>query len=290
MMYMIMCSFRSLFWMLMLLVLLVYIVGVSLARFIVTFMQDGGATDLETTGIPGIEVFASVPLCMLTLLKAAFGGEDWGQFLGVLQQVGIEAAALFLVYMACMLMAILNVITGVFVDHTMQSVREDHDLVIQEQLIEEESSVNHLKNLFQVIVAETHGTDIPGTCSEKPSDLMINEEDFNNIIMHDQVRAYFTVLGLDAAHAKGLYKLLDIDSNGEVSLEEFVVGCLRLKGEAKAVDVATIMYENKRIIARLNHMCKHQSQELREFCEAIRVDLRLLGQCSQPGHGSPNLH
>jgi len=45
----------------------------------------------------------------------------------------------------------------------------------------------------------------------------------------------------------GLFTLLDTDCAGEVDTEEFVMGCLRLQGTAKAIDLATLMYFNKRI-------------------------------------------
>jgi len=35
-----------------------------------------------------------------------------------------------------------------------------------------------------------------------------------------------------------------------VSYSEFIVGCLRMEGAAKTVDVATLMYENKRMMMK----------------------------------------
>ena len=54
-------------------------------------------------------------------------------------------------------------------------------------------------------------------------------------------------MGLDPAEATGLFHLLDIESEGSVSINRFVMGCLRIRGGAKAVDVLTLLYENKRL-------------------------------------------
>merc|ERR1712224_1178065 len=73
--------------------------------------------------------------------------------------------------------------------------------------------------------------------------------------------------------------------SGTVGVDEFVVGCLRLRGEAKSVDVATIMYENKRIMSRLKHLGEHQAHDLRKLYEAIHYDI---GQLSQLPTNGPN--
>lgn len=273
MIYMVTCSFRSLFWMLVLLSLLMYIVGVVLAMFVISYIQSQSVTDLESIGIEGIDKFMTVRRSMLTLLKAAFGGEDWGSHFETLWLVGNEAGMIFLGYMAIMLMAVLNVITGVFVEHTMATVKEDRDIAIEGELDDESCQVQNLKDLFLAVQQDIRSTD---DASPVAADMLITEEEFYKIVGHDKVRAYFAVLGLDVAHAQGLYKLLDCDGDGEVGLDEFVLGCLRLKGEAKAVDCATLMYENKRIMRRLNYVNEHQSRELHRFYAAIRSDLSVL--------------
>jgi len=284
MMYMIYCSFQSLFWMLFLLILLVYIVGVALARFIVAYMQEVNATDVESVGIKGIENFMGVSHCMFSLLKGAFGGNDWGPYFDTLRSVGTEAGFLFMAYIAIMLLAILNVITGVFVDNTMATVRDDRDLTIAHQLDDEASAVQNLKHLFRSVIEEEQdrdlqaGDDTPNT-QMMLSDITFTEREFYKIIVHDRVRAYFAILGLELTHAEGLFKLLDTDRSGRIGLEEFVLGCLRLKGEAKAVDVATLMYENKRLLQKSR---EQQSREMRQFYDAIHQDcLQMLEQQSR---------
>ena len=44
----------------------------------------------------------------------------------------------------------------------------------------------------------------------------------------------------------GLFLLLDINETGRVSFEELLDGVLRLRGSAQAIDLATLMYCNKR--------------------------------------------
>merc|ERR1712224_483211 len=65
------------------------------------------------------------------------------------------------------------------------------------------------------------------------------------------VLAHLHTLGLEVHEAVGLFRLLDVDESHEVSIDEFVVGCMRLKGGAKSIDLATLMYENKKMLDRI---------------------------------------
>ena len=40
-------------------------------------------------------------------------------------------------------------------------------------------------------------------------------------------------------------RVLDADESGEISLEEFVEGCMQLQGPAQSVQLARMRYENK---------------------------------------------
>merc|ERR1711972_462368 len=62
-------------------------------------------------------------------------------------------------------------------------------------------------------------------------------------------------VGVQAEDARYLFRLLDMEDTGEVSFEEFLGGCLRLSGAAKAIDVLTVMQEAR----------KNEEKMVREF-------------------------
>merc|ERR1712187_597276 len=47
--------------------------------------------------------------------------------------------------------------------------------------------------------------------------------------------------------ASGVFRLLDVDESGTIDLEEFLNGCLGLHGPAKAIDLATLMWEVRQL-------------------------------------------
>ncbi len=57
----------------------------------------------------------------------------------------------------------------------------------------------------------------------------------------------FTV-SLRSCLLSGLFLLLDTAECGHVSFEELLDGVLRLRGTAQAIDLATLMYCNKRCL------------------------------------------
>merc|ERR1719386_624220 len=95
-----------------------------------------------------------------------------------------------------------------------------------------------MKRLFNDIDADNSGT--------------LTWEELGKNLEDERVSACFNLLQIDVTEAKGLFQLLDIDESGEVGIEEFVMGCMRLKGAAKSIDLATMLYENKRMAMKIN--------------------------------------
>lgn len=55
---------------------------------------------------------------------------------------------------------------------------------------------------------------------------------------------------IDPSSAKLLFGLLD-DGDGSVSVQEFVDGAVRLKGQARAADVVSIMHDTAKVLQKL---------------------------------------
>ena len=61
--------------------------------------------------------------------------------------------------------------------------------------------------------------------------------------MTPQNQAYFDMIGFRPGDASLLAELLDRDGSGDISLQEFIAGCERMKGEAKGIDVHMLLLE-----------------------------------------------
>merc|ERR1711976_769967 len=55
---------------------------------------------------------------------------------------------------------------------------------------------------------------------------------------NEEAQAVFDYMGIEVSDAREIICLVDQDGGGSIDLEEFVLGCLRLRGPARAIDVA----------------------------------------------------
>merc|ERR1712032_326938 len=145
-------------------------------------------------------------------------------------------AIVWAVYVLFMIFGVLNVLTGVFVDSAMRAAEQDREQAIAVSIEEQNSYVQKIKQIFYEADRDHSGT--------------VSYEELKSLLQNQVVQVYLRTLGVEASEACGLFVLLDADSSGSVCIEEFVSGCIRLKGEAKAVDVAYLMYENKKLLKR----------------------------------------
>eukprot|EP00812_Abedinium_dasypus_P010580 NODE_4190_length_701_cov_282.809598.p1 GENE.NODE_4190_length_701_cov_282.809598~~NODE_4190_length_701_cov_282.809598.p1 ORF type:complete len:147 (+),score=43.46 NODE_4190_length_701_cov_282.809598:98-538(+) len=91
----------------------------------------------------------------------------------------------------------------------------------------------------------------------------------------DTIQAYFEALGLDAADAWTLFKLIDTEQNHQISIEEFIQGCMRLRGGAKGIDSARLVEDNRRLMKRLLPFMSYVENCLEEI--AVYIPLSAVG-------------
>ena len=73
--------------------------------------------------------------------------------------------------------------------------------------------------------------------------------------------------------AWSFFKLLDLDSGGAVEIEEFLMGCLRLRGSARAIDIAKLIHDQAWLLKNQSHFwtfVEVQLQELRQQLKQLR--------------------
>lgn len=197
------------------------------------------------------EYFGSVPMSCLVLFQTMTGGIDWADVAKPLTiYISPFLAVVFSFYMAFVLFAMLNVITGVFVESALESDAEEKDATMVSRLLEFLSGC------------------------PSAADGALSWDEFSARLSDPAMICYFQSVDLDPAEAASLFKLCDSDQNGTVDPEEFVMGCLRLRGHAKAIDLATLMYENRKWFRMVD-------QKLRKLTKETHANHR---QGSRPRH------
>jgi len=234
MVYSIIGSVKSLFWAIMLLFVILFTVAVYLTQIVTDYRTEPEADAALVSRLR--MYFSTLWESIFYLLQSITGGTSWGDITMPLLDLGTGYGVLMSFFMCFTLLAVLNIVTGIFVEGAIQRAESDKDQMIQHELEQETGKVQQLQDVFEEIDADASG--------------YIDLEEFEILVADERVKAYFRTMGLDISTAYHLFRLLDLDNSQTVSRSEFLMGCLRLQGSAKNVDVATLMYENKRMMLK----------------------------------------
>jgi len=248
-------SGKTLCWSFMLMLITIYVFGVYLLDNVAIYLHTIDTTELSKKDLMTINMlrlrFGSMLQTFYTLFAAVTGGIDWSDIADGLLKVGWPTAAMMIFFVFFMAFAMMNVITAIFVESAYESVYNDHDEIIHDELTAESTTLKKLRGIFERIDQSRAGS--------------LSLKDFEEALENPETLLLLRRLGVNVTAAHGLFRLLDLDNSGSVSAREFLVGCMKLRGGAKAVDLATLMYENKRMMLVWSKFFKYVKHELERF-------------------------
>uniref|UniRef100_A0A7S2F6P0 EF-hand domain-containing protein n=1 Tax=Alexandrium andersonii TaxID=327968 RepID=A0A7S2F6P0_9DINO len=166
---------------------------------------------------------------MLALFMAMSGGNDWSAYYDALRPLPWPYRCFFLIYISFALFAVVNIVTGVFVDSAMQSNSEDKVITAHEELESKKDYLRAMREIFNEMDEDDTGS--------------ISLMEFEKKLSDERVVAYFSAMKLDVSDARKLFLLIDHDHSDEVDIDEFVTGCYKLQGESRSLDVKLMQYE-----------------------------------------------
>lgn len=180
---------------------------------------------------------------MATLFGSICGGVNWIDVLDSLASISIIWAFLFAFYMSFCLFAMLNVMTGVFCQGAIESAERDQEMLVHAVVQDRASYKDSLTKLFASIDDDKSG--------------YVNIKEFEHHFSDESVLSIFRALNLDHHDAWELFAAIDSNQSGTIDAEEFLDGCMHLRGPAKAINLAGVRRDVLKI--------KQDMQELMEF-------------------------
>ncbi|CAE7233511.1 unnamed protein product, partial [Symbiodinium necroappetens] len=236
----------SVFWTSLLLVVLFYLFGVLIAQIVtdhcrhVKFQPD--SLDCANEEVFGklLTYWSSVPESMLTLLMAITGGLSWNDALTPLRPISEIAVTGLIAYIVITVLAVLNVVTGVFCNMAIESARADKDIAIMQQIHKHEAQVDSLREIF-------HEIDLDGSN-------VITVAELKEAMKGQKMSSFMQSMDISTNDVFTLFMVIDADGSGEITLEEFVYGCMQLQGPAKGLQIARMSYENTVIRKELKQL------------------------------------
>jgi len=228
----IICSLKALVWTILLLLFIMYTISIFITQQVADHRHQFPAQE-ELGEFQALAThFGDLPQSMVSLFEAISGGQDWDVIFHPLRvNLSPHVPLVFLMYIFFAVLAMMNVVTGVFVESVLESAKRDKELFL----------INNVKELFQ---------ELDGGMSA-----VMSEEMFRSKITSSQMQEAFKAINVDPSEAHRLFQLIDLDSSGGVSAEEFLSGCLRLRGPAKALDLSLLYRRIQEIESTLSHVC-----------------------------------
>jgi len=117
----------------------------------------------------------------------------------------------------------LNIVTAVFIKCAFLRFESDREFIVQTELESKRDFLKTMRRIFAEVDQDGSG--------------QIVFEEMCEHLKDPDVGAYFSKLGVDVDEVEKLFVLLDEDGSGTIEKQEFMFGCLRLKGEAKSLDL-----------------------------------------------------
>mmetsp|Transcript_1038 Transcript_1038/g.1646 ORF Transcript_1038/g.1646 Transcript_1038/m.1646 type:complete len:567 (+) Transcript_1038:27-1727(+) len=168
--------------------------------------------------------YSSLDNAMLTLLGAITGGEDWFSLREPLVELGGLYTGAFMIYVLVVTIGFLHILIGIFAGNT-ATVR-DRDLAVHKEDSKLDQFVQDMVDLFKEFEVDSSGK--------------IDVKTFMDYVTSARVQSYLASHELDSTHANLLFQLLDQDKSGSIDIREWIVGLMKLKGPATALDARII--------------------------------------------------
>ncbi|CAE7240222.1 CACNA1H [Symbiodinium natans] len=216
---------RQLLWAMVLLMLIIYSFGILFTDAVLYHLFWSGEADEGHLKM----YFGSVMSSCNTLFRALMNGFDWSVAADALLPLGDFWVQLFHLYIAFCGLAVLNVITGVFVNSAIKTREKDHETLMQ--------NMYKLKDLVGDLWKKL----------DKAGAGKITITEFERMFEEEDMRAFFGAIEMNAMDAWTLFDSLDADGDHLISFEEFKERCLQLHGPARSVDLFALKQQNNKL-------------------------------------------
>jgi hypothetical protein len=240
---MIIDSVRSLVWALIMLGIVVYIFAIFFTHYAAEHVRLQGKS---SSSVVIEDHFGSLWTTLYTLFHCMLNGISWYVLPAALYSIpgltGPLLAAGFVGYLSFTMLAVMNIITGVFVDNAVETARHQREFLVQKEMEVKEQWLKEMRSIFMEMDSDHSGT--------------VSKDEISEFCNDERVTYYLTALGLDVHDTERLFELLDENRDGELEVDEFLAGCLRLKGMARSIDVYSLIHQTRQLCKRIDEIDK----------------------------------
>jgi len=255
--FMILDSMISLFWCFIVIGIVLYVFSIMFLNVAASHFGNASTDATDPVSQDLEKYFGSLYRSMLSLFMVITGGIDWYEVSNPLVSVHWLYGPVFFFYVFVMNFGVLNVVVGTFVTSAQEIASKDREALVKFELKQHEVQTRRIKAFFEEADIDKSGT--------------LSWEEFESHLRNDKVKAYFSSMELDVSQAHDLFELLDADGSDQVTIDEFLEGCMRLKGVARSTELNMLV-----------HMCKKVFKEMMGFMDWTEAKMGSMEAHMQP--------
>eukprot|EP00929_Paragymnodinium_shiwhaense_P015583 TRINITY_DN12369_c0_g1_i1.p1 TRINITY_DN12369_c0_g1~~TRINITY_DN12369_c0_g1_i1.p1 ORF type:complete len:836 (+),score=150.79 TRINITY_DN12369_c0_g1_i1:237-2510(+) len=239
---------KAIFWAMVLIISVSFMVGVCFVQASTAHLREARETVTPEEVELIKDCWGSVQTATLTLYSSVTGGVSWQEVAEGLWPIGSAYYSLFLLYILFYTCVISNTITSLFVESTMVNADKDQQVVIQNALEHTEEYIDKLRGWFSSVDKDGNGC--------------VTYDEFCEKLQDPEAMAFASTLNIELTDLKQFFAGLSHNGTRPVNLETFVVGCIRLRGPAKSMDLLELIFHEREATEEI----RQQLSELQLFC------------------------
>lgn len=222
-------SMKAMLWSTVLILIVTYVVGIVILQ---------AATEEREIALENLnsverieEYWSSLRDAMLSLYMSSTGGIDWKDAADSVKPMGAFYYLVFLLYMTFFIFVIMNTLTSLFVSTSIRSAERDQQNIIAEEMRKKHDHIQKIKTLFKNLA--TH------------NQVKLTQPDFEIVLQDPEMMAFMSTLEIEPMDVEQFFSILSNDGKDGVDLNDFVVGCMRMGGQARSMDLLGLIHNNK---------------------------------------------
>jgi len=256
----IMGSLVSLCWSVVMLGIILFVFALFFVQQMSAHLSDSEPFDAETElHMMQRYYFKTVQFSIATLAMCTTGGKDWETIFNLIVPLGWWSTMAFAFYIAFFTFAVMNILTGIFVENAMSLCKPNEQEALRIRRHEAEEEADELATILETLDGDMDGR--------------MSLAEFSQVMANERVIHMFRKLGVDIKDAELFFTTVAKLSHQDViEIPEFVAQIMRLKGQALSMDLHAV-------IVQLHYL----EQRLDRSVEQIRLEtsdlIASLGGC-----------
>lgn len=186
------------------------------------------------------QYFGTVSRSLVTMLEVTLAPGSWaklGRFL--IFKVSPLYFIVVALYGWLVIFTVLGLIRALFLKHALAAAAVNPEEAMVEKGRKRKREESHMRRIFQNLDVDLGGT--------------ITMDEFRGVLVQPMMRTLLSILEVDTQDIEGLFHLLD-DGDGHIHLEELIAGVMRIRGQARSMDVVSLQIQTKRVQTQLRNI------------------------------------